>query len=71
MAGFVPAVEVADDEDPFRVRRPYGEIGAAFALLARQASAELVVKPEVASLVEKIQIIVGQQAGRLSDFRPI
>src|SRR5580704_863152 len=61
----VPAVEVADHRDAFRVGCPHSEVGAAPAVLLHYMRAELLVEARVFALVEQMQIEWGQQSGIL------
>jgi hypothetical protein len=56
MASPVPEIEVPDDADPFRVRRPDGEIDAIDAVQAGQVRAQLVERAEVAALAQQVKI---------------
>src|SRR5574337_678968 len=58
----VPVVEVAHHGDSLGVRRPYGELRAGDAVDLHYVSAELVVEPEVAALLEKVYVLVGKSA---------
>ncbi|GIW53731.1 MAG: hypothetical protein KatS3mg082_0135 [Nitrospiraceae bacterium] len=57
----VPAVEVPDHRNPFRVRRPDREIRPLDAVDHGRMCAELVVEVEVRAFVEKVQIVIGQE----------
>ena len=57
MPAAIPVVEVADDRDVVRVRRPDREVIARHAAHGGRVGAELVVEPEVAPLVEEIQVL--------------
>src|SRR6202040_732910 len=74
MATAIPAVEVADDCDRGRVRRPYGEARRVrrAARGAQRMGSELLVRPEVSALAEVIDVLFRQQhAGSLaSRVRP-
>jgi hypothetical protein len=61
MARFVPAIEIADDENLLGVGRPYGELGAQRVAVGNDVGAELVVKPKVTAFIKKIDIVVGEQ----------
>ena len=69
----VPAVEVADDADALRVRRPDREVHAVGVADAHRVRAELVVDAGVVALAEQIEIEVGDDAAvpiRVVDLRP-
>ena len=79
MATAIPAVEVADDRDRGRVRRPYGEMRPGRRALrgAHRVGSELLVRPEVSALAEVIDVLFRQQHGgslasrvRLCWYRP-
>ena len=58
----VPAVEVADDRDLIRIRRPDAEIDALDAVLVvGQVGSQLVVEAVVRSFVEEVGVFLGQQ----------
>src|SRR5262249_46845714 len=61
MSPTVPAVPVADDAHALRVRRPYCEDHAAYAVHVRRVRAELVVDPVVRALAEQMQVVVGER----------
>src|SRR5690349_4677102 len=50
MAAAVPVVELADDRDAPRIRRPDGEMDAACALVLDQMGAEFVEEPQMRAL---------------------
>ncbi len=60
-----PAVEIADDRHPARVRRPHREMNPGDAVRRMQVRAEFVVQPEVPALLEQINIVLGEQADAL------
>ena len=53
MAAAVPGVEVADDGDAPRVRRPDGEVHAGHALVLDRVRAEPVVEPDVRAFADE------------------
>src|SRR3990172_1023721 len=59
VTALVPFIEFADDAYKIGVRRPHRKIRTRVTVLLHQAGAELFVEPEVAALVEKINIVVG------------
>ena len=61
MAGFVPAIEIADDENLLGVGRPYGELRAHCVAVGNDVGTELVVEPKVTALIKKVDIVVGEQ----------
>ena len=66
----VPRVEVADDRDGARARRPDGEGGAVHALVLDDVRAELGVELLVAALAHEVQVHVAerrQEAVRVAD----
>ena len=69
MAVGVPAVEVADDGDVVRVRRPDGEISPADAGDLHRVRAEFLVEPVMPALVEQVQVEVGKQRRLLRRHR--
>ena len=60
MDAAVPAVEVADDADPDRVRRPDGEMHAGDAADLQRMRAELLVDAGVVALAEQVHVEVGE-----------
>ena len=60
VAAAVPVVEVADDADPQRVRRPDGEVDAAKAFVRRGGGPEPLEVPVVRPLAEQVEVEVGQ-----------
>jgi len=58
VAGFVPAVEIADDGDALGVGGPDAEKRAGRPLRLAETGAELVVKAAVAAFVEEVEVVV-------------
>ena len=56
MKAAVPMVEIADDADALRIRRPDGEAGAGHAVNHAQLRAELLVNFPFVALAEQKQI---------------
>ena len=52
----VPAVEVADDVDAARVRRPHREVHAADAVVLDDARAEFLERLKVSALTEEMKV---------------
>ena len=69
VAGGVPAVEVADDGDGGRVGGPDGEVGALAAVDGEGVGAELVPEPEVAALLEEVDVPFREEARAVDDVR--
>ncbi len=65
VAPFVPAIEVSHDGDLLGIGRPHGEIGAASTAGLDGMGPQLFVEAKMTSLVEEIEIVVGDQADRL------
>ena len=61
--GPIPAVELADDADTARVRRPNGEAGA----VVPDVRPEHVPEPLVLALPEQVQVELRREAGRLGE----
>jgi hypothetical protein len=57
----VPAVEAAHDRNLLRVRSPNGEIGPRDVPQRYGMAPELFIEMEMASLIEQIEIIFGEQ----------
>src|SRR5579875_4158885 len=68
-----PAVEIADDGDLFRCRRPHGEMRAGDAIARAGMRAQFAIEPTMTALVEQVQILFAQQRFSLQDqcFRQI
>ena len=62
MHAAVPPVEVADDADALRVRRPDAEVRALCITDAHQVRAELVVDAGVLALREQVAVVLGDDA---------
>jgi hypothetical protein len=56
----VPTIELADDRDAFRIRRPYGEICPGHPLHFRRVRSEFAIQSEVRTFIEKVKIFFGQ-----------
>src|SRR5574341_116115 len=63
-----PAVEIPDDRDFLRIRGPDREVRSGDAVLGGQMRAELVIQAEVASLLEKVDVVIGEEASGLHHF---
>ena len=60
--GVIPSVEVADDGDTARARRPNGEVDALDALVFEYVRAEVVVQIVVAPFVKEVGVLIAYQA---------
>ena len=60
VAPSVPEIEVADDADALRIRRPHHESHALDAVQHQGMGAELVVEAQVIAFAEEIQVEIGQ-----------
>src|SRR5205807_344406 len=63
-----PAVEVADDGDFARVRRPDREVGAMHAILFDEMGAEFVVDAIMVALAEEIEVEISQERRHVRSF---
>src|SRR5277367_96984 len=61
MDATVPEIEIADDADAQRVRRPYPEVDAANARHLADVRAQLFVFLVVRSFARKVKIVIGEQ----------
>src|SRR5215467_5001122 len=61
VAGFVPAIEIADYGDPLGIGRPHREIGTPLAAVRYGMSPQLIVKAKMLAFIEKIDIVVRQK----------
>ena len=59
----IPPIEVADNRDRARVRRPHAEDRASLVFVGREVSSYFVVDAIVAALIEEIEIVLGQKMG--------
>src|SRR5687767_12784675 len=55
----LPAVEVADHRDAFRVRRPDGELGSFDAMLLGEMSAHLLIRAAMIPFIPEMLVKVG------------
>jgi hypothetical protein len=62
MRRVIPLVENAHDRDRFRVRRPDGKIRPFPTFHCDQVGSQFLIKPEVLPLLEKKNIMLGNQA---------
>ena len=56
MAAAVPIVEIADDGDALRIRRPDGEVKALGAVMLERMRAHLVEQPQMRALADVIVV---------------
>ncbi len=68
VGGLVPAVKVADDGYPFRVRRPDRKIGSFHPFACQEVCSQFVVQPKVRAFVEQVNVMVRQQAEVIVHF---
>ena len=61
VAGFVPAIEIADYGDPLGIGRPDREICTALTGVRYGVSPQLIVKAKMFAFIEKIDIVVRQK----------
>jgi hypothetical protein len=61
VAPFVPVVEVSHHPHLLRVGRPDGKVDALLAVYLHRVRSELLIKTIMRSLVEKVQVVIGQQ----------
>src|SRR5580765_4616831 len=57
----VPIIEISDDADPLRIRRPNGEAGAMHTVNGSQLRAEFVINAPLIPFAEKIQVSLAQR----------
>src|SRR4029453_1063966 len=58
MPSAVPLIEVADDADSFRIRRPYRKVPAAYAVDHPQMRTELFIVAIMSALGHQMQIVI-------------
>src|SRR5258705_12118438 len=61
MTARIPRIEIADDRDPARVRRPHRKASAAYAVNRHHIGAERLGELEVPSLVEQMQVDIAKR----------
>ena len=61
MLGFVPAIEIAHDENLLGVRRPDGEVCSRSTILVGGPGAELVVESKMVPFVKEVDIIIREK----------
>src|SRR3972149_1225147 len=61
VGAFVPSVEAPRDIYVLGVGGPYGEVGTLLPVHGHEVGSQLFVQPEVASLVEEVQVLVGKK----------
>src|SRR6267143_4803338 len=64
VARLVPTVERAHDINLFRIRGPYGEVGAFGSIDNPCMRAQTLVQLQVAAFVKEVQVVIGQQRHR-------
>jgi hypothetical protein len=62
MAGLIPTVKVAYDEDLPGIRCPYGKISSHHTIHGHRMSSKLLVKPIMRPLIEEKEVVIGQHA---------
>ena len=60
----MPLVEITDNRNPLCIWRPYGEVYPLYPIYGSQVGTELVVKLEMVSLFEEIDVVIGEETGR-------
>ena len=58
----IPTIEIADDGDLLRVRRPNREISAARAAVGDEMRAELVIQLKMAAFIKQVKVVIREQA---------
>ena len=66
MRASAPLVEVANDVDAARVRRPHGEVHAAHALVLDHAGAQLLERLEVGAFTEEMKVVAREHPAILT-----
>ena len=64
VAGLVPTVKRAHNINLFRIRRPYGEVGAFGSIDDACMRAKTLVQLQVTAFVKEVQIVIGEQRHR-------
>ena len=59
----IPAIEIADDCDVLRRRRPHRELRPGDAIADRRVRAEFVVQPDVTAFVEQKEVLFPDPGG--------